>query len=91
MPTRDAPPVFILEGRLAGPWVEELLRVTLNIGADTNCVFDIEEVSYVDQFGEQALTRLDRLGATFITETVYGINLCEQLHLRRQSKDSIDF
>jgi hypothetical protein len=84
-PTRDDPPVFILEGRLAGLWVKELLRVTHDIGPNTNCVFDIEDVLYVDQLGEQTLGWLNRLGATFIAENAYGKDLCERLHLRRRA------
>ena len=75
--------MFILEGRLAGLWVKELLRVTRDIGPNTNCVFDIEDVAYVDQLGEDALKWLNRGGATFIAKSVYGKNLCDRLHLRR--------
>jgi len=84
LPMRDDPPVFILEGRLAGLWVKELLRVTHDIGPNTNCIFDIEELLYVDQLGEQTLGWLNRLGATFIAENAYGKDLCERLHLRRK-------
>jgi hypothetical protein len=76
--------VFILEGRLAGQWAKEFLRVTRDIGPNTSCVFDIEEVSYVDQLGEQTLSWLNRLGATFITESLCGIDLCQRLHLHRR-------
>lgn len=86
LPTRnDIRPVFILEGKLAGEWVKELIRVTREIGPGTNCVFDLEDVFYVDQLGEETLCWLNRLGATFITETAYGKDLCERLGLRRPS------
>ncbi len=65
--------------------VKELLRVTHDIGPNTNCVFDIEDVLYVDKLGEQTLGWLNRLGATFIVENVYGKDLCERLHLRRRT------
>lgn len=86
LPTRDdIRPVFILEGRLAGEWVKELIRVTREIGPGTNWVFDLEDLFYVDPLGEETLCWLNRLGATFITETAYGKDLCERLGLRRAS------
>lgn len=89
LPKRDGLPVFILEGRLAGLWVKELLRVTRDIGPNTNCVFDIEDVAYVDQLGEEALKWLNRSGATFLVESVYGKDLCDRLHLHRPSPANV--
>jgi hypothetical protein len=86
LPIREDPPVFILEGRLAGLWVKELIRVTRQLGAGTKSIFDIENVYYVDSLGEEALLWLNRLGATFIAENVYGKDLCRRLHLRRTSE-----
>ena len=81
--------MFILEGRLAGLWVKELLHVTRDIGPNTNCVFDIEDVAYVDQPGEEALKRLNQSGATFLVKSVYGKDLCERLHLHRPSPANV--
>jgi hypothetical protein len=83
LPTREGPSVFVLEGKLAGLWVEELNRFVLQLGPGTASVFDIEDVSYVDSLGEETLLRLSRLGATFIAENVYGKDLCQRLHLQR--------
>lgn len=83
LPTREDPPVFVLEGRLAGLWVKELIRVTRDLGPRTTSVFDIEDVIYVDSLGEETLLWLSRLGATFITMNAYGKDLCRRLHLRR--------
>lgn len=84
LPTRDdVRPVFILEGKLAGEWVKELIRVTREICPGTNCVFDLEDVFYVDSLGEETLCWLNRLGATFVTETAYGKDLCLRLKLHR--------
>ena len=83
LPTSDDPPVFILEGKLAGDWAKELIRVTQDIGPGTNCVFDLEEVYHVDPLGEETLRWLNRLGARFTTNTAYGKYLCQRLHLHR--------
>ena len=79
--------MFILEGRLAGEWVQELLRVTRKLCPGTKSVFDIEDVFFVDSLGEKALQWLNRLGATFVAQNAYGVNLCERLHLRRSTAD----
>lgn len=75
--------MFILEGRLAGDWVKELIRVTSHLAPRTGCVFDIENVFYVDTLGEEVLLWLNSLGATFITTNAYGKDICQRLHLRR--------
>lgn len=82
LPTRENDSLFILEGRLAGDWVKELIRVTRDLGPRTTSVFNIEDVFYVDPLGEETLLWLNRLGATFIAENVYGKDLCRRLHLR---------
>lgn len=79
----DQPPIFVLEGKLAGEWVNELLRIARELAPNSNCVFDLEEVSYVDPLGEQALGWLKRLGARFATDTLYGKDLCKRLNLHR--------
>lgn len=83
LPSREEDSLFILEGTLTGEWVKEFIRVTYQVCPGTASVFDIENVLYVDSLGEEALLWLNRMGATFITETAYGRDLCERLHLRR--------
>jgi hypothetical protein len=90
MPTREDDPLFILEGRLAGEWVEELIRVIHRIRPGKKCVFDIENVFYVDSLGEEALFWMNRLGARFITENAYGRDLCRRLHLCRTTAAKVD-
>jgi hypothetical protein len=83
LPTEEDASLFILEGRLAGAWVKELMRVTSQLDPRTDCVFDIENVLYVDPLGEEVLLWLNTLGATFIATNPYGKDLCRRLHLRR--------
>jgi len=66
-----------------GDWVKELMRVTRDLKPGTQSIFDIEEVSYVDMLGEEALRWLNRMGATFIAWNAYGKDVCHRLHLRR--------
>lgn len=86
LPTCEDHPEFLLEGKLAGLWVKELIRVTGHLGPGTTAVFDLENVIYVDSLGEETLLWLNRLGAGFIVENVYGRNLCKRLRLRRATE-----
>jgi hypothetical protein len=83
IPTRADCPVYVLEGRLAGDWVQELLRISCKLCPGTNTVFDIEHVFYVDSLGGKALQWLNRLGSKFVARNAYGVDLCERLHLHR--------
>ena len=81
LPSLSSPKVVILEGRLTGLWAQELMRVAREANAET--VFDLQEVFYVDSAGEEVLRTLGRSGATFITDSAYGKDLCKRLKLRR--------
>lgn len=83
LPSASGSRIFILEGRLAGLWAQELLRVVREANQRYRCIFDLQEVFYVDSNGEQALRMLDRYGASFITDSAYGKDLCKRLKLRR--------
>jgi len=76
-------PMYVLEGRLAGDWVQELVWITRELSPRTKPVIDIEHVHYVDPLGEKALHWLNHLGAGFVAQNAYGVHLCERLQLRR--------
>jgi|SRR5215469_17919255 len=75
--------LFILEGRLTGLWAKELLRVARGANQGYGNTFDLQEVFFVDSEGEAALRWLGGRGATFITESAYGKDLCHRLKLNR--------
>ncbi len=55
-----------LEGRLAGPWVEEVersWRAALAALGSRRLVVDLEEVDFVDAAGQELLAEMDRQGA----------------------------
>lgn len=83
LPTASHSGLFILEGRLTGLWVKELLRVARGINQACGSIFDLQEVFYVDSEGENALRLLSGRGAKFITDSAYGKDLCHRLKLRR--------
>jgi len=82
-PSADGSGIVVLEGRLAGLWAQELLRVVRGANQGPGTIFDLKEVFYVDSSGEEALRILSRVGARFITNSAYGKDLCKRLRLRR--------
>lgn len=60
---------FRLEGRLEGPWVEELeqswLRLLKDASEPTVCV-DLTGVTYIDAAGKARLAEMHKQGAEFI-------------------------
>lgn len=89
LPLSDGPGVVVLEGRLAGLWAHELLRVARESNQGPGSIFNLQDVFYVDSSGEDALRSLSRVGAVFITDSAYGKDLCRRLKLRRISHPDI--
>ncbi len=59
-----------LEGRLAGPWVEEVERCWASAAPGVSgraVTVDLREVDFVDPAGERLLGELHRQGARFST------------------------
>lgn len=71
-----------LEGRVAGPWVEELrltwLPLAPSLGSKRLCV-DLCEVTFVDAAGKQLLTEIRKGGAVFLADTVMTRHLIEEI------------
>lgn len=61
---------FVLEGKLAGPWVTEMERCwQAALDADQGCrsiLVDLTAVSYVDAPGKELLTRMQRSGSELL-------------------------
>jgi anti-anti-sigma regulatory factor len=74
-----------LEGRLSGPWVEELDRCwqhTLASPTNKTLVVALEAVTYVDGAGEQLLREMHKAGATLIGKEMWSRHLVEQIRER---------
>jgi len=58
---------IILEGRLAGPWVEELSSYWRQIAGNqqSGVVLDLTGVTFIDACGKELLAKLWRQGAEF--------------------------
>lgn len=72
---------FKLEGRLTGEGAEHVRTLVTRGDGEMLLVIDLTEVLYIDAVGEQVLSLLQRLGARFVAETAYPLDICERLHL----------
>ena len=67
-----------LEGRVIGPWVEEVKRLSENIlGSGGTLTFDLSEVSFVDREGIDLFRKLRDRRAMFLSSSVF---VAEQLN-----------
>ena len=70
-----------LEGRFTGDGAENALIQVTRWDTKKGLVVDLTEVTFVDSAGEAALALFARLGAKFIAEDAYTLDVCERLHL----------
>ena len=78
---QDRTITFKLEGRLAGPWVEEVHRVWLDA---TNCswvgfVVDLRSVTFIDIPGRALLSDMSRSGAELIATDCLTRNIVDEI------------
>lgn len=67
VPTNPATPLLKLEGKLMGPWVEELQQVCTATSAPPPLCLDLSAVSYVDSAGVALLRGLSRQGVRLVS------------------------
>ena len=72
---------FRLEGRFTGEQAEHVRTLVTRCDPEMQLVFDLTEVMFIDAVGEDVLSFLKRLGAKFIAETSYALDVCERLCL----------
>jgi len=70
-----------LEGRFSGDSAEDVRLQVTRCDAEKGLVVDLTEVTFVDSIGEAALSFFGRLGAKFVAEDAYTLDVCERLHL----------
>ena len=79
-----------LEGRIAGPWAEELSRVWVETAprlASRKLILDLSSVTYADADGTQVLGEIfAQTGAELLAGTLWTQSLAEQItHCNAQS------
>jgi len=65
----SGPATLKLEGKLAGPWVEELKDVWRSESATETVLVDLLEVSFVDASGKDLLAQMWQGGADFVADS----------------------
>jgi hypothetical protein len=59
--------VLKLEGRLAGPWVDELREMVFRLNGWRHPLeIDVSNLTFADEDGEKTLCWLQRMGARFV-------------------------
>lgn len=79
--TSEKKVVLKLEGRLAGPWVDELRRTVVAGAWCQPLELEVSSLTFVDEDGEQALSWLHRMGARFRGEGPLPHYLFERLKI----------
>jgi hypothetical protein len=80
---------WILHGRLVGPWVRELQAVWRNThraDEQQRCVFDLNDVTFVDRGGEKLLRALAKEGVQFEASGIYVRDVVKQLKGQRKAR-----
>lgn len=72
---------LVVEGRLVGPWVEELRKVISGepVGLPTRLTLDLSELTAMDDAGHALLDELRQQGATLLCSDVMNQYLVEQM------------
>lgn len=79
--TSDKKLVLKLEGRLAGPWVDELRKTVLLSAWCQPLEIDVSSLTFADDEGEQSLSWLHRMGASFRGKGPFPHYLFERLKI----------
>jgi ABC-type transporter Mla MlaB component len=83
---------WILHGRLIGPWVHELQEVWQNThrtAEQQRCVFDLNDVTFVDSSGEELLRALAKEGVQFEASGIYLRDVLKHLKGKRRAPRAI--
>ena len=73
---------WILQGRLVGPWVDELRsswKKTRGVHGRRTCIVDLNDVSFIDKGGEKLLRKMSAQGAKLVADGMYIKHVLEQL------------
>ncbi len=73
--------IIQLEGRFTGDWADHVRTLMSHYPPEVRLVVDLREVTFADDLGEDVLSFLKRLGAEFVADTSYTLDICERLHL----------
>jgi hypothetical protein len=70
-----------LEGRFTGDDAEHVRMLVTRRNIEGQLLVDLTEVTFIDSVGEATLSFLSRLGAKFVAEDAYVLDVCKRLYL----------
>jgi len=70
-----------IEDQFVGSFADDVRALIARCKTPSRLVVNVSEVTFVDAIGEEALSWLGRIGAEFVAEGAYALQLCERLHL----------
>jgi ABC-type transporter Mla MlaB component len=70
---------WVLQGQLAGPWVEELKLTWDKSEKHPTCLIDLTDVTFVDEAGARVLCAMKAAGAEFVAGGVDTKHLLDEL------------
>jgi len=89
--TSDEKIFLKLEGRLAGPWVDELKKTVLSTDAWCQPLeIDVSGLTFAEDEGEQILSRLHRMGARFQGKGPFPEYLCDRLKIPLSHQETVN-
>lgn len=73
--------MMTIEGRFVGRFAEDVRDLVSRKTLPGDLIVDLSAVGFVDETGEEILAWLGRIGATFLTDNAYSIDVCSRLTL----------
>jgi STAS domain-containing protein len=73
--------IFRLQGRFTGEEAEHVRMLVPRCLPEMKLVVDVTDVMFIDSVGEDVLLLLKRLGAEFVADNAYTLDICEYLNL----------
>ena len=70
-----------IEGRFVGNFAEETRLLIARRKIPPRLMVDLSDMTFVDSMGEDTLTWMFEIGANFVAESSYSLDVCERLCL----------
>jgi hypothetical protein len=70
-----------IEGRFGGMFARDTQQLVVDCRVPSSLVVNLSKMISVDAVGQEVLSWLGSLGAKFVAENAYSLDVCERLHL----------
>src|SRR5262245_21682422 len=78
----DAATVFVVEGKLIGPWVQELEKcwqVAVSVEPHSPILVNLAKVTFIDDIGKQLVARMRRSGVRLTGAGLIAEYICSEI------------